>query len=118
MSYLAKRYMPKMLSPDEVKRTSVGELRKQYNAIAEYLMKINDRDLIYCPVCDDFHSTFAFYQDKRYPNGFYPECKESVKKQALDYNKKTGVYTDNTEKTIEVLRKLDLVFNESIIYIH
>lgn len=106
--------MIRPLSEEEIRKTGVAEVRKQYVKLADYYMRIYDRDLIYCPACDDFHAHYAFYEDKRYPSGYFPECKESLKRQALDYNKKTDTYTDNKEKTINVLRKLDLPFIESV----
>ena len=106
--------MIRPLSEEEIRKTGVAEVRKQYVKLADYYMRIFDRDLIYCPACDDFHAHYAFYEDKRYPSGYFPECKERLKRQALDYNKKTDTYTDNKEKTINVLRKLDLPFIEPI----
>ena len=106
--------MVRALSDDEVRKTGVADIRKEYMKLSEYYMRIYERDLIYCPVCDDFHAQYAFYEDKRYPNGFYPECKESLKRQALDYDKKSDSFSDNKEKTIKVLQKLDLPFIETL----
>ena len=109
---MAKMYYP--LTEEQVRKTGVAEVRKKYNEFAKYYMRIYNRELLYCAACDDYHAAYAFYEDKRYPSGYFPECKESLKKQAMDYNKKTDTYKDNKEKTIEVFRKLDLPFIESI----
>ena len=111
---MPKYKMMRPLSEAEVKKTGVAQLRQEYVKLAEYYTRIFDRDLLYCPVCDDFHAQYAFYEDGRFPSGFYPECKEALKKQALNYDKKNDVYTDNKEKTIEVFRKLDLPFIDGI----
>lgn len=104
----------KTLSQDDVASTHVNELRKKYNELAESYRAIQERNLLYCPVCDKFHARSAFYDDKRYGSGVYPECKEALKKQALDYDKKTDTYKDNRDKTIEVFRKLDLPFIQTL----
>ena len=101
------------LTEEEVRKTGVAEIRKKYNEFAKYYMRIYNRELLYCAACDDFHAAYAFYEDRRYPSGYFPECKESLKKQAMDYDKKTDTYKDNKKKTIEVFRKLDIPFIES-----
>lgn len=106
--------MMRPLSAEEVKKTGVAEVRKQYVKLADYYMRIYDRELLYCPACDDFHASYAFYEDKRYPSGYYPECKQSLKDQALDYDKKNDIYFDNKEKTIKVLQKIDLPFLQDV----
>lgn len=108
----ARRLVP--LTPEEVQKTPIATVREEYNKLAEDYMKIMERDLIYCFSCDEFHARSAFYEDKRFGCGVYPECKDSLKKQAMDYDKKTDTYKDNKEKTIEVFRKLDIPFIQSI----
>ena len=112
--------MPKMkyiipLSEDEIKKTPIAEVRKKYTQMAEYYTRVIDRTLLYCPKCDDFrNSTYDFYEDRRFPSGCFPYCKECMKKMALDYNKKEGTYSDNKEKTIEAFRLMDLPFIEAL----
>lgn len=107
-----KRLVP--LTPEEVKKTPIGEVRLSYNKLALDYNRIMERDLVYCIACDDFHKREYFYEDNRFGCGVYPECKESLKMQAMDYDKKTDTYKDNKDKTIEVFRKLDIPFIEAI----
>ena len=109
-----KMHRVKILTPEEVTKTGVAEVRKLYNVLAADYKDIMERNIVYCSACDDFHSKSAFYEDKRFGCGVYPECKESLKKQALDYDKKTDTYKDNREKTIEVFRKLNLPFIQTV----
>lgn len=102
------------LSPEEVRKTPVTELRKKYVALAEQYGKIMNREVLYCPDCDDFKGTYEFYADARHPSGYFPTCKNCLKMQALDYDRKTDTYKDNRKKTIEVFRKLDLPFVDGI----
>ena len=107
----AKRITP--LTPEEIKRTPIADVRNAYNKLANDYNKIMNRELVYCAVCDDFHPVGSFYEDKRFGCKVYPECKEALKLEAMDYDSKTDTYIDNKEKTIEVFRKLDLPFIES-----
>lgn len=102
------------LTPEEVKKTGVAEIRKAYNDLAFDYNKITEGKLYYCHSCNLWHSVEAFYSDKRFASGLYPECKKALLLQATDYDKKTNTYTDNREKTIEVFRKLDLQFTDSL----
>lgn len=101
------------LSPEEVKKAGVANIRESYNKLAADYNRILDGDLYFCHCCNEFHRADAFYNDKRYATGLFPECKESLKFQACDYDKKTKTFSDNREKTIEVFHKLDLPFIES-----
>ena len=109
-----KRYRVNTLTPEEIQKTGVAQVRKLYNELAQDYKQIMERDLVYCVYCDEFHSKQSFYEDKRFGCGVYPECKEALKKQALDYDPKTDTYKDNQAKTIEVFRKLDLPFIQSV----
>lgn len=102
------------LTPDEVKKTGVAEIRKAYNDLAFDYNKITEGKLFYCHSCDAWHPPDAFYSDKRFASGLYPECKKSLLLQATDYDKKTNTYTDNREKTIEVFKKLNLIFSDAL----
>ena len=108
------KFKLKPLTPEEVSKTNVADLRILYNKLAETHTGIMERKLVYCPTCDDFRAKSAFYEDKRFGSGVYPQCKECLKKEALDYDKKTDTYKDNRKKTIDVFRKLDLPFIQTI----
>ena len=101
------------MTPEEVKKAGVANVRIAYNKLATDYNRILDGNLLYCHCCNTFKSADAFYNDSRYASGVFPECKECLKGQACDYNKVTKEYVDNREKTIEVFHKLDLPFIES-----
>ena len=102
------------LTADEVKKTGVSDVRKAYVELAKDYNRIIDGDICYCHRCNEFKVRTAFYQDKRFISGLYCECKECLLDQATDYDKKTKSRIDNKEKTIEVLRKLDLPYIDSL----
>ena len=101
------------MTPDEVKKAGVANVRIAYNKLATTYNRILDGDLYYCHCCNEFKTKDAFYNDSRYASGLFPECKECLKNQACDYNKATKEYSDNREKTIEVFHKLNLPFIDS-----
>ena len=101
------------LTPEEVKKAGVANIRIAYNKLATDYNRILDGNLYYCHCCNEFKSKDAFYNDSRYASGLFPECKECLKKQACNYDKRTKEYTDNKEKTMEVFHKLNLPFLES-----
>ena len=108
-------FMKRPKSEEEVRRATVGQLRKDYNVLAKEYLRILDGEVVYCPVKDDFLSVKeAFYPDTRFKNGVFPLSKAAVLDLATDYNKKTGVRTDNREKTMFVLHMMDLPFIERI----
>lgn len=108
----AKRVTP--LTDEELKKTPIAEVRQAYSKLARDYRKLMDRDLVYCAACDDFHPIASFYEDDRFGCRVYPQCKESLKYEAMDYDERTDTFTDNKEKTIEVFRKLDIPFIETI----
>lgn len=99
---------------DEIKRKGVADVRKAYNTLAYDYNRILDGKIFYCHCCNEFHLAECFYSDKRYASGLFPECKQALLEQATDYDKETKEYTDNKEKTIEVMRKLNLPFIDSL----
>ena len=101
------------LTPEEVKKAGVANIRIAYNKLAADYNRILDGDLFFCHSCNEFHRAEAFYNDRRYATGLYPQCKESLKREACDYDKTTKEYSDNREKTIEVFHKLDLPYIEA-----
>lgn len=109
--------MAKLIQPldeAEIKKVGVARVRDEYKKLAEVMNRILDGKIYQCHSCNEFHSTEAFYNDRRFATGLYPECKKALLMQATDYDKKTGEYKDNREKTIEVFRKLDLPFLDSL----
>lgn len=102
------------LTPDEVKKAGVAEIRKKYNALAETYNSILEGKYFYCHKCNAFHNVSAFYSDKRYASGFYPDCRESLFEEATDFDKETKTRKDNREKTMHVFQKLDLPFLDAL----
>lgn len=102
------------LTEEEVKKKGVADVRKAYNDLAKDYNRIINGDLYYCHCCNEFHPQDSFYSDKRFASGLFPECKKALILQATDYDKKTNTYTDNRLKTIEVFKKLNLQFTDSL----
>lgn len=99
---------------EEIKKLTVTNVKKAYNELAADYNKLINLDYIYCPCCGEFRSHKAFYESKKTKSGLeHFACKICILDLATDYDKKTGVRSDNREKTIEVFRKLDLPFIES-----
>lgn len=101
-------------SPDEIKKMGVANVRSAYNDLATTYNRILNGNLYYCHYCNDFHNQESFYSDKRYASGLFPDCKKKLLYEATDYDPKTKTFSDNKKKTIEVFRKLDLPFIESV----
>ena len=102
------------LTPEEVKKAGVATVREEYNKLATTYNKILDGKLYFCHNCNEFHSADAFYEDKRFGSGLYPECKRSLFEEATDYDKETKERKDNREKTINVFQKLNLPFFDDL----
>ena len=102
------------LTPEEVKKAGVAEVRKKYNDLASSYNDILNGKLLYCHKCNAFHNKDSFYLDKRYASGYFPDCKKSLFEEATDYNKEKDCYVDNREKTMEVFQRLNLPFLDSL----
>ena len=107
-------YLRQAKTETEIRRLGVAKVREAYLDLASDYNKIVDGNWFYCHKCNGFYGSDAFYTDNRYASGFYPTCKKCLLAEATDYDKSTKEYTDNREKTIEVFRKLNLPFLESL----
>lgn len=99
---------------EEIRKLGVANVRQAYLDLARDYNHIIDGDYYYCHKCNSFLHKDSFYNDNRYASGVFPECKQCLKEQATDYNRQTKEYTDNREKTIEVFKKLNLPFIDSL----
>lgn len=102
------------LTEDEVRKTGVAQIRQAYNNLAKDYNRILDGDLCYCHKCNEFRNTDAFYTDKTYSSGLFPICKKCLIGMACDYDKKTNQYTDNRDKTMDVLKMMNLPYIDSM----
>ena len=107
-------YLKQAKNEDEIKSLTVANVKKAYNELSSDYNKLINLDYVYCPCCGEFKSASGFYGSKKTKSGLeHLGCKSCILDMATDYDKKTGIRTDNKEKTIEVFRKLDLPFVES-----
>ena len=102
------------LTEEEVKKTGVAQIRQAYNNLARDYNKILDGSSYYCHMCNEFHAPDGFYSDRKYASGLFPICKKCLIKMACDYDKKTNTYTDNRQKTMDVLKMMDLPYIDSM----
>ena len=102
------------LTEDEVRKTGVAQIRQAYNNLAKDYNRILDGKLCFCHRCNEFRNADAFYTDKSYASGLFPVCKKCLIEMACDYDKKTNQYTDNQEKTMDVLKMMNLPFIDSM----
>ena len=110
--------MARMLNPltdEELKKTNVVNLRKEYKKIADIYNKIVNEDLVYCPHCGQWKKVdTAFYSSDRSPDGIeHYACRECLIDMCTDKDK-NGNRIDNREKTIDTFRKLNWYFDEKI----
>lgn len=107
-------FMKQAKTEDEIKKMTVKQVKDSYNILATDYNHLIDLDYLYCHCCGTFQSKKNFYSSKTNASGYFHMCKKCVMKAATDYNKKTGIYTDNREKTINVLRMMDKPFDDSL----
>ena len=102
---------------DDIKRLSVNSVKTAYHELALDYNHILDLDYIYCPYCGKWKSTKGnsnFYKSKKSKSGFeHFACKSCLLDLCTDVDPKTGIRTDNREKTINTFRQLDWKFCES-----
>ena len=110
--------MARMLNPltdEELKKTNVVNLRKEYKKIADIYRKIVNEELVYCPHCGQWKKVdTAFYSSDRSPDGIeHYACRECLIDLCTDRDK-DGNRIDNKEKTIDTFKKLDWYFDEKV----
>ena len=102
---------------DEVKRLTVNKVKDAYHDLAIDYNHLLDLDYIYCPHCGKWKSTKGngnFYKSSKSKSGFnHFACKACILDLCTDVDPKTGIRTDNREKTINTFRQLDWKFSES-----
>lgn len=102
---------------DEIKKLTVNNVKGAYHDLAIDYNHLLDLDYIYCPHCGKWKSTKGngnFYKSSKSKSGFeHFACKACILDLCTDVNPKTGIRTDNREKTINTFRQLDWKFCES-----
>ena len=99
---------------DEIKSLTIAKVKKEYNTLATDYNKVINLDYVYCPHCGDWKSANSFYTSSKTRSGIeHFGCKACILDMCTDYDKKTGIRTDNREKTIDTFRKLDWKFVEN-----
>lgn len=107
-------FLKQAKTEDEIKSLTIAKVKKEYNSLAVDYNKVINLDYVYCPHCGDWKSASAFYTSSKTRSGIeHFGCKACILDMCTDYEKKTGIRTDNRDKTIETFRKLDWVFVEN-----
>jgi len=109
-------YLREVKSQEAVKKMRVGDLRNEYNALAERYTRITKCDDLVCPSCGRLKSAKRenFYADRNTIHGFYPYCKECVFRDAENIEKPTDQPKETKLSVQRVLRKMDRPFIESL----
>lgn len=107
-------YLKQPKEESDVKKLTLSGLKKAYLELSEDYKKILDLKYCYCHKCNNHLSSETFYGSNDYASGYFPICKKCLMQMATDYDKKTNTYTDNKEKTKEVLHLMNLPFIESL----
>ena len=102
------------LSEEEVRKTGVAQISQAYKNLAKDYNRILDGKLCYCHHCNEFRAADSFYTDKTYSSGLFPICKKCLIEMACDYDKKANQYYDNREKTMDVLKMMNLPYIDSL----
>ena len=109
-------YIREIKKPDDVKKMKIGDLRNEYNALAERYMRITKLDDLICPSCGRLKSAKKenFYADGNTIHGFYPVCKECIFREAENIEKPTDPLKETKLSVQRVLRKMNKPFIESL----
>ena len=108
-------YLREVKSQDAVKKMRIGDLRNEYNALAERYTRITKCDDLVCPSCGRLKTAKKenFYADGNTIHGYYPICKECVFRDAENIEKPTDppketkyLYKEFCEKWINLLLKV------------
>lgn len=102
------------MTPDEVKKAGVSNIRTAYNDLAVNYNKILDRELLLCPSCGNFiASETGFYFDKNYATNRYPICKRCIMKLVEQRKTDKDEPNETKESVQKVLQMMDRVYDDS-----
>ena len=107
-------YLKKAKTEEEIKKTTVGQLRKEYNELAENYNNLLDLNFVYCPACNDFKTRSHFYQSKEYASGFFFMCKECVLERVEQRVKKSDEPHETKESVKDMLRLMNKPYIDSL----
>lgn len=102
--------------PSEVKKMTVGTLRKEYDSLAESYKRLLNFNELLCPSCGRPKATGNnnFYRSNNYIHGYYPVCKECLYRDAENIEKPMDTPHETKVSVQRVLRKLDRPYIESV----
>ena len=105
--------MPKEIS--KIRPLTLPKLRTEYETAFGELVKILNKEKVYCPYCDDFIARTNFYSSDRTVDGLeHFGCKKCITQMATDYDSKSNTYVDNRDKAIHMLQILDLPYIDAL----
>lgn len=101
--------MPKEIS--KIRPLTLPKLRTEYETAFGELVKILNKEKVYCPYCDDFIARTNFYSSDRTVDGLeHFGCKKCITQMATDYDSKSNTYVDNGIKRFICFRCWDLPY--------
>ena len=110
--------MAKVLEPisdSDLKKMTVVNLRNEYQKLANFYQRIINNELVYCSHCGQWKSSATFYESHSSPDGIeHYACKECILNECTDFDKKTGIRTDNRDKTVQTFERLNWYFDENV----
>ena len=93
------------LTEEEVKKRTVGFLRKDYNALADSYNRLMNCDFVYCHGCNQFKRRTAFYSDHRNASGLFYLCKECVLR-IVEQRKSDRSEPNETVESVQLMLKM------------
>lgn len=101
------------LTPDEVKKAGVANVRMEYNKLAANYNRMLENDLLLCPKCNTWQKAeTGFYFDKDYATNRYPICKRCIQMMVEQRTSDREEPHETKESVQAVLRKMDRIFDE------
>ena len=101
------------LDPEAIKKTSVANVRIEYNKLATDYNRLIDNDLLLCPKCNTWQKAdTAFYFDKEYATNRYPICKRCLLLEVEQRKSDREEPNETKESVQKVLRKMNRIFDE------
>lgn len=102
------------LTEEEVKKTGVAEIRKQYVKLADYYNKLKNCDYIYCAKCGTFKSKNTFYLHKEYASGYFPICKSCLLMMVEQRKGDRDKPRETKESVQTVLHMMNKPYNDAL----
>ncbi len=106
--------LPNPLTEEEIKKMPIAKLRTSTIEMTKSYSKLVNHELLICPKCGTAIAPRGYYTDSRFITGYYPICKNCLRRIAEQRTSDTEEPNETKESIKTVLKMLDRPFINNV----